>query len=86
MGETSITDRKEKMDVDDPNLLLETIKNAKMASEKSDQLFKTKDEDTSDVDYENYPDYYWDQAEEDSTGSKSARVIGILPLPWTLYT
>jgi hypothetical protein len=68
-GYTSIINRKKIMDADDPRFkkLLETIKNAKNSSEGSD-IFKTKDEDTySDVDYDNYPDYYWDQTEEDSS-------------------
>ena len=39
--------------------LLETIKNAKI-SEGPYQTFKTMEEDTySDVEYENYPFYYW---------------------------
>ena len=39
------------------NDLLERIKNAKVSS---DAPNRTKEEDTySDVDYENYPDYYW---------------------------
>ena len=49
--------------------LLETIRNAKLSTNGSSQLFKTKEEDTySDVDYENFPDHYWEtefEVEED---------------------
>ena len=56
------------MDVDSPSFkkLLESIKNAKVSSDRSDQFMKTKEEDTySDVDYDNYPDYYWDMEHEE---------------------
>ena len=49
--------------------LLEPIRNAKISTEVASQLFKTKEEDTnSEVDYENYPDHYWEtdfEVEED---------------------